>query len=86
MFNKGNWIRPGDGMMGDNFKRIDDVRIADGSEFDYEYYVTCFWDWEKNIWVKPFSFWDDGDIIEGWSEYTEQELIKSLFVEGIHEY
>lgn len=89
MFKIGNWIRPDDGMMGDNFKRIIEKRTAKNKnlyvEDPYEYKVECYWDWEENLWVDPPQiYWPDMEIIEFWTEYTERELIESLFVGGVY--
>lgn len=81
MFEIGNWIRPDEytrETLGDGFKRIEGFNHT-----SKEHEVTNFWDWEENAWQDPERYWDDEDSIIEWDEYTPEELIVSIFVEGV---
>jgi hypothetical protein len=76
----GVWLRPDEFTregLGDNFMQIIGAK-------DDLYHVMIYWDWEDSTFLdEPYDDWKYEDEIEGWDVYQPEDLIVSIFIEGV---
>lgn len=76
----GVWLRPDEFTRhtnGDQFMQIIDAK-------DGQYHVMVCWDWEEGkFYDEPYDDWEHADAIESWDVYQPEDLIVSIFIEGV---